>query len=235
MCFSATASLASAGLVGAAGVATLPLVRERRQIPLALLGLGFAGHQLLEGLVWRQLDTTGSTTVRSPAVEAWLLFAWVLLPVWVPVALALVEPDGSRRRAMTVLAGLGTAVAAVLGAASFRWAVPATAVAGHLSYVVPFRPTQPVVIAYVVAACGAPLLSSHVWLRAWGVALTVAMAATAALQARGFASLWCWFAALLTVMIAAHLATDRPGVLALSGQSARTRERREAPDRPVGF
>jgi hypothetical protein len=207
-------------VVGAASAATLPLVRERRELPLALLGLGFAGHQLLEGVVWLQLDASGAATVRSPAVEAWLLFAWVLVPVWVPVALALVEPEGPRRRAMTVLAALGATVAVGLGAATLVWSVPATAVAGHLSYVVPFRPTQPVVIAYVVATCGAPLLSSHPWLRAWGVALTVAMAATATLQARGFASLWCWFAALLTVMVAAHLAAGRTRVVALRGGQA---------------
>jgi hypothetical protein len=209
MCFSATASFVSAGVVGVAGAAALPFVRDRRELPLALLGLGFAAHQLTEGVVWSQLEATGARTIRSPAVAVWLVFAWVLLPVWVPLAMSLVEPDRTRRRIMTAAAVLGGIVAAVLGLVSFTRSVPASVVSGHLSYIVPFTHTGPIVWAYVAATCGPPLLSTHPLLRAWGVALTVAMAATATLQARGFASLWCWFAALLTLVLTGFLASRR--------------------------
>jgi hypothetical protein len=207
MCFGATASYVGAGVVGAAGATTLTLVRDRRELPLALLGVGFAAHQLLEGVVWQQLDAAGATRLRSPAVELWLVFAWVLLPLWVPVAVGLVEPDRARQRLMRGLTALGAVVATTLSLVSYKASVQAVIVSGHLSYVVPDRRlAPPVVAAYVVVTCGPPLLSSHRTLRAWGVALSISMAATAVLQNRGFASVWCYFAALLTVMLIAHLA-----------------------------
>jgi hypothetical protein len=204
VCFSSTASFASAGIVGAVGAATVPLVRRPGEAPLALLGVAFAGHQLVEGVVWLQLSGSGKSTMRSPAVELWLLFAWGLLPVLVPVAMALVEPDDGRKRAMVALGFGGVVVGVTLAAASFLGAVPARVVSSHLSYVVPAGPAKLAILPYLVVTCGPPLLSSHRALRAWGVALTSAMGATAVLQNAGFASLWCWFAALLSVMVLAH-------------------------------
>lgn len=56
MCYSATASFASAAVIGAVGAATLTQVRRRREIPFAALPLLFAVHQATEGLVWLGLE-----------------------------------------------------------------------------------------------------------------------------------------------------------------------------------
>lgn len=86
MCFSATASFTSGVVVGGIGLATLPMVRQRRELAFAALPVVFGVHQLLEGVIWTQLDhePTG-TAIRSPAVIAWLLIAWTLFPILVPV------------------------------------------------------------------------------------------------------------------------------------------------------
>ena len=132
MCFSATASFVSGGLLLATGAATVPFVRRPRELPLALLGLGFAGHQLVEGVIWGQVEAAAPHHVRTPAVGLWLLFAWVLLPVWVPAAVALVEPDPRRRRALTGLAAVGGTVSVVLGAVAVFAPVGASGFGGHL-------------------------------------------------------------------------------------------------------
>jgi hypothetical protein len=207
VCFSATASYTSAALLGAAGVAVFPFVRERREVPLALLGVGFAAHQLLEGVIWTEATSTGNGPVRTPAVELWLLFAWSLLPVWVPLAVALVEPDRRRRLLMVAMAPVGVAVGLFLGVASFTARVAATAEAGHLVYSVPFSQGWIVVIPYVAVTCGSPLVAGAPYLRVWGVALATAMATTASLQARGFSSVWCFFAAILTIVLLGHFAS----------------------------
>src|SRR5690606_8801407 len=137
MCFNATASFVAAGVVGTAGMATLPLIRRAREVPLALFGVAFGAHQLLEGVVWTQMTAADVMVLRTPVVALWLVFAWALLPFWVPLALLLVETDGRRRRLMAVLAGGGAVVGLVLGVASFVGRVHAWAIDSHLSYVVP--------------------------------------------------------------------------------------------------
>src|SRR6476620_4711283 len=47
VCFSAEADFASAAVIGAIGVATLTKVRAPREIPLAVMPLAFAAHQLV--------------------------------------------------------------------------------------------------------------------------------------------------------------------------------------------
>jgi hypothetical protein len=209
VCFTATASFAAAGLVSATGVATLALVRDRREVPLALLGIGFAAHQFIEGLVWLDLGRSATSVLRTPVVAAWLVFAWALLPPWVPLAVRFVEPDGRRRQALAAVAVAGAAVGLALGIASFVGAVPARVVDSHLSYVVPSGWAKLAIVPYVIVTLAPPLLSSHASLRTWGVALATSMAVTAILQNAGFASLWCFFAAFLSVLLLVRVARER--------------------------
>ena len=98
MCFSAQADVAAGIVVGAIGVSALRQVHRRRDLPLASLPVLFAGHQLVEALVW--LDLTDRVSATSGRVALWLymLFAYVVLPVLVPAAVLAVKTDAARRR-----------------------------------------------------------------------------------------------------------------------------------------
>ena len=69
MCFSAEADFVSGAVIGAIGIATLTQVERPREIPLAILPLAFALHQIAEGFVWRDLD---SGVPRSTGVPVYL-------------------------------------------------------------------------------------------------------------------------------------------------------------------
>ena len=129
MCFSAEADFVSGALIGAIGVATLSQVEKPREIPLAALPAAFALHQFTEGFVWRDLDA-GATHATGPAVYGYLLFAWILLPVLVPVAIMLLEPPGRTRRRIGVFVGIGAVAAAYLSASLLAGDISAHA-AGH--------------------------------------------------------------------------------------------------------
>lgn len=204
MCFSATASFAGAVVVGGLGAATLPLVRERRELAFAALPLGFAVHQAIEGALWTQLDDPGVTAVHGPAVHAWLLFAWVLLPVWVPLAVALAERDDRRRRVQWALLGVGIATAGFLFVQSQLNQVDVTVLGTHLEYRVPWSPAWLPLVPYVVATCGAPITSSHAFIRLFGVTNLVALAVTLEIASQQLSSVWCFFAALISVEILVH-------------------------------
>src|SRR5687767_7152998 len=110
MCFSAEADFISAGVIGAVGVATLREVNDNRQLALAALPLAFAAHQATQGFVWLGLEDKLNDTASTFALHAYLLFAWVLLPLLAPLAIFLVEPDRVRRRWLGGLVVLGTLV-----------------------------------------------------------------------------------------------------------------------------
>ena len=108
MCFSAEADFVSGALIGAIGVATLSQVEKPREIPLAALPAAFALHQFTEGFVWRDLDAdAGATHATGPAVFVYLVFAWILIPVVVPLAIMALEPPGRTRRRIGVFVGIG--------------------------------------------------------------------------------------------------------------------------------
>ena len=105
MCFSAEASFAGAAVVTAAGVGALALVKEKREVPFAALPLLFGIHQLLEGLTWLELDGQPERRLSGFGVHAWVMFAWALLPIYVPWAVWLIEDDPRRKRWMSVADG----------------------------------------------------------------------------------------------------------------------------------
>jgi hypothetical protein len=206
MCFSATASFAAGITVGGIGLATLRLVPDPRERPFAALPLIFAVHQIIEGVVWTQVEQSGPTSVRTPAVELWLLIAWVLLPVYVPLAVRHFEPDPARRRWMLVLCGVGAAIGTFMAVESVVNQATASVALHHLQYAIPVHPGWPLALPYVAATCLPLVLSSHRFVVVFGVLMTVSMAFTAAADSMAFSSVWCFFAALLSVTLFVHYA-----------------------------
>ena len=208
MCFSAAASFSSAVVIGGIGGATLPLVSDRRQLAFAGLPIVFCAHQLLEGTVWLQVNGADGAPVRTPAVELWLLIAWTLLPVMIPLAVRAFEPDHRRRQVMLALAVVGLGTGASLGIWSMMWATTVVADQHHLVYTVPFLGWL-VVIPYGAATCLPMLASTHRFVCLFGMGIASSMAATIAVDGRAFTSIWCFFAATLSVTLYVHYARAR--------------------------
>ena len=114
MCFSPTASFAAAAAIGAIGVAVLARTRAARDLPLAAIPLIFAVQQAVEGAVWLALlsDAQGRTAVAL--AFAFLVFAQVIWPALIPVAVLAVEPRRGRRWALYVIVPVGFVVAGYL-------------------------------------------------------------------------------------------------------------------------
>ena len=89
------------------GVDALRHVSEPKQIALAALPLLFGLHQLSEAFVWWGLQGHVPNSVERVALWIWLLFAFVTLPVLLPVAVDLVERSKTRRLLIGAFAGLG--------------------------------------------------------------------------------------------------------------------------------
>jgi Family of unknown function (DUF6629) len=201
VCFSPEADFVSAAAIGVVGVATLTKARSPREVPLAALPLAFAVHQFAEGFVWLSLQGRISPSVGDFALHVYVLYAWAMLPVVAPLAVALVEADDCRRRVMYGFVALGALVSGYL-----LWSIVHESVSARIvEHTIQYRGVGGLAglatFFYVVAICGTLLVSSHRRIVWFGVVNLVAVIAIVWIQADALTSLWCTWAAIVSVLI----------------------------------
>ena len=210
MCFSSQADLIGGVVVSAIGVDALRHVGNRRELPIASLPLLLGGHLLVETFVWWGLEGRVPAELGTAAMWIYLLIAFVVLPPYVPLAIMAIEPRPERRALLVPVALLGAAVGLVLLITMLRGPVEVHLGANHLSYDAGLHNGLLIVTLYVVATCGALLLSSHLYIVVFGLINLPVVVLLALLNTNGFASLWCAWAAVMSVLIAAHLRRANP-------------------------
>lgn len=205
MCFSPQADLVGGVIVSAIGVDALRHVRTTRELPIASLPLLLGGHLLIETFVWWGLEGRVPVEVGTAAMWSYLFIALVVLPPLVPLTIIAIEPSPRRRARLCPFGLLGVAVGLVLLVTMLRGPVDAHVGAHHLAYDFGLRDGWLIAPLYVVSTCGALLLSSHRHIVVFGLVNLPVVILLALLNTSGFASLWCAWAAVTSVVIAAHL------------------------------
>ena len=200
MCFSAEADFVSGTAIAAVGVATLTEVRDKRELPLALLPLAFAAHQITEGFVWLGLEGDVPSSIGDVALFAYVFYAWALLPFFAPLAVMLVEPERRRRVAMSVLVGLGAIVGGYLLVVVTTSDISAHIVGDSIDYRGVGDSGNLITALYVAATCGTFLLSSQRKIVWFGVLNLAAVIVIARHQADALTSLWCIWGAIVSVL-----------------------------------
>jgi hypothetical protein len=216
VCFSPEADFAGAAVLGVLGVETLRHVRKRRELIIGALPAAAAAHQFTEGFVWLGLHGEVSTGVRATATAIFVIFAQVVLPIIVPIGFLLLEPERRNRRFMAPLVPLGLGVGGYLLWTVTQYPIFAVEHAHCVAYVTHMiqiahhsRLELAVATLYVMATCGGALLSSGRYLRWAGAANLVGVAFAATMYYSEFTSVWCAYAALVSVLILGHLRRER--------------------------
>jgi hypothetical protein len=214
MCFSAEVDLVAGAVVTVIGVDALRHVRRPSELPLAALPCVLGAHLLVEVLVWRGLEGTASARTLELATWAYALIAYVIVPVLAAVAVTLWEPPGSRRRMLPFVA-MAVGAAAVLLWWQLRDPVVAQIQGHHIDYVIRAGTASGLVaVPYVLGTCGPALLSHDRALRLFGALNVVVVAVLAVVEREGLVSLWCAWAAVTSVVIAARLRSRAGSALA---------------------
>lgn len=196
--------MAAGVVVGLVGLDALRHVRRREELPLASLPLAFGVHQGSEAFVWWGLQGDVAPATGRAALWVYLVFAVVVLPVLVPLAVLLVEPDRARRRLIGRLMVLGLLVAAAYAAGMLRGPVDAAVGGQALAYRTGVPHGGTVAALYTVATVGALLCSSHRRIALFGLANLVAVPVLVSAAAHALTSLWCFWAAVASTVVAAH-------------------------------
>jgi len=201
MCFSATSSFIASGVIASIGIATLRHVREPRALLFAAVPMLFAVHQFTEGWVWLGLEGRIGKLALDHVSFLFMLYAQAILPLLMPAAIALMESAGWRRRVILGLTAIGALV--------FAWDLsgliflPSRCFVDQnsIAYRNPMTGNFWISCLYILATCGALLLSTHRVVRWYGVLNVVALTITEVVKQYAFASVWCFYAALMSVMI----------------------------------
>lgn len=201
MCFSPTASFVGAGAIGTIGLATLRHVREPRALLFGCVPLLFALHQAAEGLVWLGLEGRIGPIGLDHAAFLFTLYAQGLLPFLMPTAVALMEPPGRRRGIILALVGVGALVCAWDLAGLM--VLPSRVFVDHHSIAYRNHMTGNLWISllYILATCGALLLSTHRVVRSYGALNVVALTIVELVKSYAFASVWCFYAAAMSIIL----------------------------------
>lgn len=200
MCFSATASFVAGATLSAAGVVTVRKAKKSNEIPLAVIPLLFGLQQLTEGLVWLSL-TKNLTLLHIVATQVYVLFSHVLWPILVPIAIGLVEKISWRKKVIAILGAIGLGVG--LYNLYFVTFLPINSEIAHhsINYILSLPQNSFIMILYVIVTCFSCLLSSHRLLRILGILAAVSLVIAYYFYTVTLASVWCFFAAILSLII----------------------------------
>lgn len=209
MCFSAAASLITAGMVGAIGVVAVRSVRSPAELPLACIPVLFAAQQAAEGGLWLALEQGDAGPWPGLFTQVFLAFALVIWPVYAPVAAWLVEPDPLRGQIMQASFLVGVAVAAFFLVQLMTLHNEGYISDGHILYRTDVDAPVLAGLIYLGAAVLSLVVSSHRAIAVLGAIICVGALVTYAFMQEVFVSVWCFFAAASSFVILAHFQHSR--------------------------
>jgi hypothetical protein len=166
--FFIVANFTLAGVLLVIGLLTLKKVSHPAELVFASLPLLFGLHQFTQGFVWLGLYHMVSPHTLHIASKLFVFYAQAILPFWVPLAIWLLEPQGTRRHLIAALLLVGGLLMVYVAWGLLQ--TPTRVFISHYSLVY-FNPhTRHLWIAliYVLTTCGSLILSRSVAIQLFG-------------------------------------------------------------------
>jgi hypothetical protein len=206
MCFSATASFTASALLSAGGIIALSKTKDRYQIPLAIIPLIFGIQQGLEGIVWLANPTEPAHYL---GVYGFLFCAYTLWPVLVPWAIILYEHKLRRNPLLLITAVVGTLIGGYFLYELWQGGATARIVEHSICY--NFKPDYwlGIGVGYVCVVILSGILARERFLKIFGIGAGLSFVAAKLITEQTYASVWCFFGALLSSIIVWHFATPQ--------------------------
>lgn len=107
MCYSAPVSFGLAGVLIVIGAVTIAAIKHKSQLMFASIPLLFAIQQAAEGVVWLALVQSHYTCCSTWAMYVFLCFAFIVWPFWVPLSLWMIEKHRISKKILNALCVLG--------------------------------------------------------------------------------------------------------------------------------
>lgn len=204
MCFSSSASFIAGTTLCVIGVASLKEVKGRSEIPFAMIPLLFGIQQLTEGVIWLSFSHD-MPLLKQAMTYLYSLFSHVVWPIYVPFAIGIMEAVRWRRRVLNAILAIGFTVGLFLLYWIIVGPLNAEVISNHIVYRSPHFYSIPAMIFYFTATCGSGFFSSHGFVKLLAALLIVTLIAAQIVHSIALVSIWCFFAAILSMLVYLHL------------------------------
>jgi hypothetical protein len=203
MCFSAAASFTGSAVIAAIGAATLTQAKKPEQVPFAAIPFIFGIQQCAEGVLWVTLKSGTAETLQNIATYVFLITALVIWPTMIPLSMRILEKDKTRKKILSGLIAAGGLVSLFyVYCLVFMDIYPRIDIL-HIQYVDNFPgPFVAAAFIFYLAATILPLFVSSVkrmWL--FGILISVSCGITVVFFKVYLTSVWCFFAACISIAI----------------------------------
>lgn len=203
MCFSASASFTAGAVLSVIGVATIKKSTTRSQLAFATIPMIFAVQQICEGFLWLALENPAFLSLQATMTYLFLFFAQVVWPLWVPLAIYLLEENPKRKKVQKGLLGMGVMVSAYLAYCLVSYPVLGKVLGYHISY----EQDYPEALSlygggfYVIATILPPFLSSVKKMWMLGSLILISYIITTIFYEDYIVSVWCFFASVISICV----------------------------------
>jgi hypothetical protein len=203
MCFSAGASFTSGVVISAVGVAALKEVKNPSQLAFASIPLLFGIQQIAEGFVWLALTDPGQTHFQYIGTYVFLTMARIIWPTMIPFCVLLMEEEIKNRRKQAMLLAMGLSVSLYYTYCLIFLNVSPVIEGQHIRYISDFPESLavPVFFIYFIAGITPLFVSSIRRMHLLGVLMFVSCLVTAVYFVQYLTSVWCFFAAIVSIVV----------------------------------
>jgi hypothetical protein len=203
MCFSPEASFAGGVIISSIGVATVKKVHAPSQILFASIPLFFGVQQIAEGFLWLSIPRPEYFLVQHICTYLFLLMARVIWPMMIPLSTLLMEKDNKKKIYLRILLGMGLSVSLYYVYCLFFLNVTPYISGHHIQYISDFPESlaTAVFIIYFIASITPLFISSVNRTKLLGILMFASGVATIIFFTEYLTSVWCFFAAIISVVI----------------------------------
>jgi hypothetical protein len=203
MCFSAEASFGAGAILTVVGIATIKQCKQPQQLAFAAIPLFFGIQQIAEGFVWLSLTKAQFTGWQKMATYLFTFFSHILWPVWVAFAVLLFETVKKKKNILFAVFILGLLLSLAEVYSIAKYGIVAMVKGHHIEYTIVFPAMfkQTSEVVYALTTLLPCFICSFKKIRLFAIMLMIAIVVSSIFYKAWFISVWCFFAAFLSVVI----------------------------------
>jgi len=203
MCFSAGASFAGSVVISTIGIATIIKVHKPSQIVFACIPLFFGFQQFIEGCLWYILQHPEYAQYENIFTTTFMIMAQVFWPMMIPLAVLHMEKNKKKKRVLWVLLSLGLTVSIYYTYCLLNFTVTPQISGYHIHYIENSPKTLNFIafLLYLITSITPLFISSIKRTHLLGILMSISCLITILFFTQYLTSVWCFFAALISVVI----------------------------------
>ena len=203
MCFSAGASFAGSVVISTIGIATIIKVHKPSQIVFACIPLFFGFQQFVEGCLWFIMQHPEYAQYEKLFTIIFLIMAQVFWPMMIPMAVLHMEKNKKKKGVLWILLCSGISISIFYIYCLLTYNVTPQISGYHIHYIEnsPKTLTFIAFILYLITSITPLFISSIKKTHLLGILMSVSCLITIIFFTQYLTSVWCFFAALISIVI----------------------------------